>query len=32
LILNVGAVDDVLPALRGYDVAYRDKWLDLNQT
>lgn len=32
LILNVGGVDDVLPALRGYDVAYRDKWLDLNQT
>lgn len=32
LIVNVGCVGDVLPALEGYDVPYRDKWLDLEQT
>jgi uncharacterized protein (TIGR00730 family) len=31
LIVNVRRVDDVLPALEGYDVAYRDKWLNLDQ-
>jgi len=32
LIVNVSRVDDVLPALEEYDVAHRDKWLDLDQT
>ncbi len=32
LITVVGSPDEVLPALRAYDVAYVDKWLDRQET